>query len=398
MNETRPKLLSSAIDPDVVREELSIVEPSSIQVVETDEAALAEKADNFIAALFERRDELHDRERSKASVEAFGWDLQRKAAAWSEKLKDPVKKLAQRGAEGGDVAQALIKLRGQVEALDPPRFDLQTGWLTRLLGYVPGVGSPLKRYFSRYESAQAVIDGIIRSLELGREQLNRDSATLSEDQARLQEIAGKLIKTIKLAQIIDSKLQTKLDTELIGGSEESVFVSEGLLFPIRQRIMDLQQQLAVAQQGTLAIEIILRNNKELVRGVNRALQVTVSALQVAVTVALGLADQKVVLDKVQALNSTTSNLISKTAELLKTQGTAIHKVAAGTMLDMNALRAAFADIRIALDEVSQFRRDALPQMAEQIKELDALSQEAAVMLEQRERSIRAERIIPIDEE
>ena len=96
------------------------------------------------------------------------------------------------------------------------------------------------------------------------------------------------------------------------------------------------------------------------------------------------------LDKVQALNSTTSNLISKTAELLKTQGTAIQKTASGTMLDMNALRTAFADIRIALEDLSKFRQEALPIMSAQIKELDTLSQESAALIEMRERSNRAE--------
>lgn len=398
MSETAPKLTPAAIDPVAIREDLGMTEPSAIQVVEAEEPELSERADQFIAELFERRDELLDREESKASVEAIGWELQQKAAAFSEKLKDPVSKLAQRGAEGGDVAKALIQLRGQVEALDPPRFDVEQGWLIRLFRSILGVSSPLKRYFSRYESAQEVIDGIIRSLEFGREQLTSDSATLSNDQVQLQEISGKLVKTIKLAQIIDQKLQSKLDTELVAGSDEYLCVSEDVLFVLRQRVLDLQQQLAVTQQSTLAIEIIIRNNRELVRGVNRALQVTLGALQVAVTVALALADQKIVLDKVQALNSTTSNLIAKTAELLKTQGTAINKAAAGTMIDMNSLRSAFADIRVALDDLSRYRRDALPQMAAQMRELDTLSQGVAVVIAQRERSIRAELVVPKGEQ
>ena len=396
MSEIPPKTGLKAVDLDVVREDLSMPAPKELRVVEAEETELSLKADQFIATLFDCRDESVEREQSKASVEAMGLDLQREAAACSEKLKDPVSKLAQRGAEGGEVANALVQLRDQVEALDPPRFDVKRGFLTRLLGYIPRVGSPLKRYFTRYESAQVVIDGIIRSLELGRDQLKHDSSMLSEDRARLQDVSEQLVKTIKLAQIVDSKLQAKLDTELVAGSDDYIFVSEGLVFPIRQRVMDLQQQLVVAQQATLAIEIVIRNNKELVRGVNRALQVTIGALQVAVTVALALADQKIVLDKVHALNSTTSNLISKTAELLKTQGTAIQKTASGTMLDMNALRTAFADIRIALEDLSKFRQEALPIMSAQIKELDTLSQESAALIEMRERSNRAELALAVE--
>jgi uncharacterized protein YaaN involved in tellurite resistance len=61
--------------------------------------------------------------------------------------------------------------------------------------------------------------------------------------------------------------------------------------------MDLQQQLVVNQQGVLSIDLIMRNNVELTRGVDRAINVTVSALQVAVTLALALANQRITLEK-----------------------------------------------------------------------------------------------------
>ena len=71
-------------------------------------------------------------------------------------------------------------------------------------------------------------------------------------------------------------------------------------FALRQRRSDLQQQLSVNRQDVLTMEIIIRNNKGLIRGVNRALNVTVGALQVAVTVAMALENQKIVLNKVTA--------------------------------------------------------------------------------------------------
>ena len=102
---------------------------------------------------------------------------------------------------------------------------------------------------------------------------------------------------------------------------------------------------------------------------------TISALQVAVTVALALAHQQIVLDKIEAINTTTSAMIAGTAERLKTQGTQIHQQASSTMLDMESLKQAFADIDTALDEISRYRREALPTMASTILELDQLTAE-----------------------
>ena len=51
-------------------------------------------------------------------------------------------------------------------------------------------------------------------------------------------------------------------------------------------------------------------------------------------------------------------------------------MAAGTQLNMEVLKTAFADIRAALEDVAKFRQEALPQMAQAIVELDKLSAEA----------------------
>lgn len=254
----------------------------------------------------------------------------------------------------------------------------------------------MKRYFSRYESAQTVIDAIIHSLEEGREQLKRDNVTMSEDQRGMRQLSLKIERQVMLAQLLDQKLQYKLDREITADSPKSRFVQEELIFPLHQRIMDLQQQLAVNQQGVISIEIIMRNNKELVRGVDRAIHVTVSALQVAVTVALALANQKIVLDKINALSQTTSDLIAGTAATLKTQGTAIHTQASQSMLQMDSLKSAFADITSAMDEISRFRREALPKMAESILEFDQLTAQGKAAIERMDQAKQARPTLQID--
>lgn len=315
------------------------------------------------------------RDKNRTAVEVMGRDLQRRAATRSRMLQAPVKDLSRGAEDGGPIATSLADLRIEVEKLDPAGVDLSPGWFTRLLGSIPGVGTPLKRYFMRYESTQTVIDSIINSLEKGRDELKRDNITLGEDQAQMRELTLSLTEQVALAQALDEVLQYKLDREIQPDDARRQFIEEELLFGIRQRTMDLQQQLAVNQQGVLATELIVRNNRELIRGVDRAVDVTVSALQVAVTVALALAHQKIVLDKVEAINRTTSDLIAGTAERLKTQGAEIHRQASSAMLDMDSLRSAFEDINIALAEISRYRKDALPQMAGTILELDKLTAE-----------------------
>ncbi|MBC7398241.1 MAG: toxic anion resistance protein [Bdellovibrionales bacterium] len=374
-----------------VKKELALKDPTSIQATQSSEPELDKRADEYIAALFATNpvSDPEARDQARTSAETMGAELQKQAALQSDLLRKPMSALGKRSEDGGEVAKSLIDLKMQVEELNPNKLDFNSGWLSRTLGKLPGVGSPLQRYFSKYESAQTVISTIVQSLEQGRGQLQRDTITLTEDQKRMFETGKKLERAVQLGQLIDQKLQYKMDRETEAGSTEQKFIGEELLFPLRQRIMDLQQQLAVNQQGVLASELIIRNNKELVRGVSRALNVTVNALQIAVTVALALENQKLVLDKLTSVNKTTSDLLAGTANRLKIQGVEIQKQAASTSLDMNSLKSAFADIQSALDDLSTFRMQALPQMASSILELDRLNGEVRTTIDKMEQGKKA---------
>jgi uncharacterized protein YaaN involved in tellurite resistance len=361
--------LKLELDVEETRAELALPEPDPDEELRRKARSQAEQLLAIDPSDQDQRDE------ARTAVETMGRDLQRRSATGSTMLQGPVRELSKGTEDGGPVARSLTDLRIEVEKLDPASVDLDPGWFTRMIGRIPGVGTPLKRYFMRYESSQTVIDSIIKSLEKGRGQLERDNITLTDDQKDMRELTLSLTEQTALAQALDEAIVAQMEREIPVDDPRRQFVEEEILFVLRQRTMDLQQQLAVNQQGVLATEVIIRNNRELVRGVNRALDVTVSALQVAVTVALALAHQKVVLDKVEAVNRTTSALIAGTAERLKTQGTAIHEQAAGTMLDMDSLRSAFADITTALDEISRYRREALPTMATTILELDRMAEE-----------------------
>ncbi len=387
-------------DTTAIREELSLIDPETIGVPEERDEALEKKADEFVASVLafdpESPDQLEARESNIAAIESLGSRTQRDAARRSAMLKQPIRSLAAKSEDGGEVARSLVELNTQVDELDPGKFDFEAGWFARTLGRLPGVGNPLQNYFTKFQQADTVIDAIIRSLEDGRGQLKRDNTTLALDQKTMRELTFRLQKTIELGKLIDQRLSHALERDVTVDDPRRGFIEEELLFPLRQRIIDLQQQLAVNQQGVLAVELIIRNNKELVKGVDRAVNVTVSALTIAVTVALGLANQKIVLDKISVVNKTTSRLIEQTARQLKTQGVAIQKQAAGAQIDIESLTRAFSDIRQALNDISTFRREALPSIASNILKMEKLTDSAEDQIKKMEAGNKAAPTITLD--
>ena len=143
-----------------------------------------------------------------------------------------------------------------------------------------------------------------------------------------------------------------------------------MLFYVRQKHQDLLTQLAVSIQSYLAIDIIIKNNIELIKGVDRASTTTISALRTAVIVAQALGNQKLVLDQITALNTTTSDLIQRTSEMLRDNSAQIQQQAASATIGLPQLQAAFANIYATMDSIDTFKLQALDTMAATIGTLE----------------------------
>ena len=68
------------------------------------------------------------------------------------------------------------------------------------------------------------------------------------------------------------------------------------------------------------------------------------------------------IQKIQALNETTENIISSTSRMLREQGTEIQRQAMETTISPTVLKKSFDDAMAALDDINTFRENALPQM------------------------------------
>jgi uncharacterized protein YaaN involved in tellurite resistance len=122
----------------------------------------------------------------------------------------------------------------------------------------------------------------------------------------------------------------------------------------------------------MALDLVLNNNKELLKGVDRASTTTVAALRTAVIVAQALTSQKMVLDQITALNATTENMILATSAMLKDQTAQIHQQAASSTISIETLQAAFQNIYDTIDAVDAYKLEAVQSMQTTV---DALSEQ-----------------------
>ena len=322
-----------------------------------------------------------------ASITSMGDREMRSSAAVSNRMLERPAAAMGKGKDADAqtrVSNTLIDLRQTVTELDPRRSDL-TG-VKKVLKWLPG-GDKIDRYFDKYKSAQSHLNAIIKSLDSGQDELRKDNAAIETEKANMWALMGKLREYNELAAALDGALVEKVaELEAAGRTEDAATVRSDALFPVRQRRQDIQTQMAVAVQGYMALDLIRRNNLELIRGVDRAQTTTIAALRTAVMVSQALSRQKLVLDQITALNTVTSNLIESTSEQLRIQGAAINQQAASSTIDVAKLQAAFDNVFATMDAVDTFRAQAVDSMAQTVQALEGQIQRAQPYLERTRRN------------
>ncbi|GAB5352331.1 toxic anion resistance protein [Qipengyuania sp. 483] len=268
------------------------------------------------------------------------------------------------------VGANLAELRRVVEDLDPGKRGKLSG-TRKILGIIP-FGNKLTNYFRSYQSAQTHIQSVLSNLASGKDELIMDNAAIDVERQKLWEAMGNLEQMIHISKALDAKLEDKAAELDATDPAKAKAVRETALFYVRQRTQDLLTQMAVSVQGYLALDLVKKNNIELVKGVDRASTTTVGALRTAVTVAEAMTNQRLVLGQITALNDTTAGIIDSTSTMLRDQTSKIHEQAAASTIPLETLQRAFQNIYDTMDEVDQFKLRALDSMKQTV---DVLSGE-----------------------
>jgi uncharacterized protein YaaN involved in tellurite resistance len=400
LGSTAPPVAAPAATTSAPGTGLVLAPPAPVEVIEPEQAAGAIPVDDAKQAELRAKAEAFAVElaamdtRSPAfnqkvdSITSMGDKDMRATAQVSNRMLDrPAAAVRNSKGGGGDaqtrVAGTLIELRSTVTELDPGRADLSGA--KRLLKFIPG-GDRLQRYFAKYESAQTHLNAIIKALDSGQDELRKDNASIETEKANMWTAMGKLSEYNQLATALDKAVEQKVaELEAGGRAEDATTLRADALFAIRQRHQDILTQMAVSVQGYMALDLIRKNNIELIKGVDRAQTTTVAALRTAIIVSQALSRQKLVLDQITALNATTSNLIESTSQQLRMQGAEINQQAASSTIDIQKLQAAFDNVFQTMDALDTFRAQAVDSMAQTVTALEGQIERAKPYLERTRR-------------
>lgn len=281
-------------------------------------------------------------------------------------LQRPVKAMKDM-KEGAGVANTLMDLRRVVEDLDPGRRE-KLWSVNKLIAWLP-FAKKVDNYFKEYQASETQINAILEGLYSGKDSLQRDNASIEIEKKTMWDNMGALEQFIYVTKELASQVEAILPQIEAENAYKAKIIRDDILFYLKQRHVDLMTNMAVNMQSYMSLDVVLKNNDELIKGVERATTTTVQALRVAVMVSTALSTQSLVLDQINAVNRTTENLILNNAKMLHQQGVEIHKQASGATINPEILNEAFKQVVGALDSIEQYKAEAIKNMDVTIENL-----------------------------
>ena len=358
-------MMMEIVDTNQVQAEVESALSSKAEQVITITRQAEANAQKILALDLDQTDE---KRKMVKAIDEFAADTLSNSARRSALFQTTIGNLSKSGEDASLISEGLAALQQTIQALDPSRIDFTKG------GFMQRIINPIHRYFGRVEEADGTIQDILSSLDKGRITLKNDNTTLELEEDYLRDATKKLNAELNLGMAMNEYLESRVNDPSFTDEEKHRFVNDEILFPLRRRISDMQQMALVNYQCIIAMEVVKRSNKELIRGVDRAKTVTVTALRTAVMVAGAMYNQKIVMKNMDILNDTTDSLIASTGRMLRQQSAVVGRQTLDNAVSPDVLKRSFQDAISAIDEISTFKQRALPQMQHSIAQFRALAQ------------------------
>lgn len=168
--------------------------------------------------------------------------------------------------------------------------------------------NPIKKYFNKIKAQETYVSILLENLVYDQEILKRDNITLKIEIEKLSQIVEELNTEYNNVEVYLKELKKRNENILV----ESKFNTD--LF--EKKLYDFKQMIIVNEQSIMALTIILNNNKEIIRNIDKIKNVTMVALRTSIMVANSIYNQKITLNKINSLDKNATNLLKDTDMLI----------------------------------------------------------------------------------
>lgn len=268
------------------------------------------------------------------------------------------------------VAKDLNDLHQKLEEVHPSSQASLGKRLRHQISSIPYIGRKDEQLKNRFQSAKPVLNSVSKSLHEGRKQLERDNKVYKSEYENVYSLDVYIADIVSFMKEFYNQLSSFMEENETYNEFQRRILQQRVVYPTLQKIQDLEQQRAVAQQAMITFQVLANNNEELINGVNRTINVAMLAIRIGAILQSGLHNQKRIHHVTDIVSKTGSHYMSENSRKVKEQGSIIHNDASSLSLNIDELQNAWDNLNDAVTELASYREEAIKNLNEQIKQLE----------------------------
>lgn len=285
--------------------------------------------------------------------------------------------------ENKKVVKSLMDMENKIVELNPAKAGIN--WDDPLRGgrifgiKLPFIGDKLQKYIQKTRDASQYIEMVNKELDEGSRIIRESIGEIDLEKQKNLEITMRSNEYLYLNSAIVKKVESRMIENKLNDKEKEL-VTEVILYPLEQKKSDLNTQIHVAITSYYGLDVIQKNNKELLRGVQRCQMVALPALNTSITMASALADQKNVHDTVGAINQTAEEMLNNVSTMVSSQSQQIQKSAQSETIKRKSIMDNYKKIEDALKKTSEYRLQAHAALKKDNEKMEELTKNAVSMM------------------
>lgn len=292
-----------------------------------------------------------------AAIIDFGTTAQKNIADFSDSILCNV-----RAKDSGYVGELLGELLTNVKSFEPKSSD---GGFLKKLPLVSSLVGKAETMMQGYEKVSVQVEKVKTSLQKARMLMMKDVTMLDTLFAKNLEY----FKTLELyIRAGEEKMQEmrevtlpKLRAQAAASSDpmaaQVVSDFESSVERFEKKVHDLKISKTISIQTAPQIRLIQNNDKVLIDRVQSAIYNAIPLWKNQMVIALGLANQKKVLEMQHSVNEMTNDLLKKNAEMLKIGTIETAKENERSIVDIETVRKVNDDLVTTIEETLKIQQD-----------------------------------------
>ncbi len=214
-------------------------------------------------------------------------------AVWqlNDRFKHPLQNLMQDAQGGGQMMRLLHEVQQKIMQLKPPQKSFLSSFKNMFKLMFSWHDSAWSAWLEGFPEHKKALTHVVAQLQQQQRRLGRDNTMLSGDKKDMELALEQLKNSYDLACLLEQQVQSKLQRDKGLNAENVELVQDEFIPVIQQRIIELQQQLLMARQAVMTIELIMSQNETQIREAQQAAQTALTVVDVTAGVVL-LANKK----------------------------------------------------------------------------------------------------------